>query len=287
MAKQTRRSGAVARAIPLALVLFGLLAAVFALAPSRLAAQSTDEIVARILAARGGLEKAKAVRSERISGTIYFSPEFFGPFVAEFKRPGKMHNEVTIQSRTVVRTLNGKGAGWVLNPFAGKDKPEAMSPEAMSPEELKDAGNESDFDGPLIDAKAKGNTIEFSRMEQVEGKDAYVLKVTHKDGTVSDYAFDAKTYLLAKWSGTDNVNGESVTRETLFHDYREVNGLKFPFELISSNPGADPSQRLTQRIVVEKVEVDPQIDEAHFEKPAAAAAPGAAGDPPAAAAGRH
>lgn len=236
----------------------------------RAGAQTTEEIVAKVLAARGGLERAKAVKTQRITGTIYFSPELYGPFVAEFKRPGKMHNEVTIQNKTVVRTFNGKDAGWVINPFAGKD-----APEAMSPQEIKDAMNESDFDGPLIDSKAKGMTIEFGGTEKVEGRDTYILKVTHKDGQVSKYAFDAKTYLMAKWSGADSVNGEAVTRETLFRDYRDVSGLKFAFELVSNNPGTD----VTQRIVVEKIEVDPRIDESHFEKPQAAAAPAAAPAP--------
>jgi hypothetical protein len=125
----------------------------------------------------------------------------------------------------VVRSFNGKDAGWVTNPFAGKD-----TPEAMSADEVKDAMNEADFDGPLVDAKAKGNTIELAGTERVEGRDAYILKVTHKDGQVSSYSFDTKTFLLAKWSGADSVNGETVTRETYFHDYREIGGLKFAFE---------------------------------------------------------
>jgi hypothetical protein len=74
--------------------------------------------------------------------------------------------------------------------------------------------------------------------------------------------------LLVKWSGADTVNGEEVTRETHFHDYRDVGGLKFAFELVSNTPGAD----VTQRIVVDKIELDPQIDETHFGKPPAHAA---------------
>jgi hypothetical protein len=128
--------------------------------------------------------------------------------------------------------------------------------------------NEADFDGPLVDAKAKGNVIELAGTEKVEGRDAYILKVTHKDGQVSAYSFDAKTFLLVKWSGADTVNGEDVTRETYFHDYRDVGGLKFAFELVSNTPGAD----VTQRIVVDKIELDPQIDETHFGKPQAPAA---------------
>jgi hypothetical protein len=257
------------RAMVVAIVQVGFLAGLGLGGPAKAAAQTTDEIVAKVLAARGGLEKAKAVKAERITGTIYFNAEMYGPFLAEFKRPGKMHNEVTIQNKTVVRTFNGKDGGWVSNPFVGKD-----APEPMSADEVKDAVNESDFDGPLVDAKAKGNTLELSGTEKVEGREAYILKVTHKDGQVSSYSFDAKTFLLVKWSGADTVNGEAVTRETFFHDYRDVGGLKFAFELVSDSPGAD----VTQRIVVDKIEIDPQIDDAHFGKPAVprAAAPAAA-----------
>jgi hypothetical protein len=129
-----------------------------------------------------------------------------------------------------------------------------------------------------VDAKAKGNTIELAGTEKVEGRDAYMLKVTHKDGQVSAYSFDTKTFLLVKWSGADSVNGETVTRETYFHDYRDVGGLKFAFELVSNTPAAD----VTQRIVVDKIELDPQIDDARFGKPLAAPAPAASStaDPP-------
>jgi hypothetical protein len=268
----TKIHGIAKRALAMAVLLFVLPVGLQLVGPAKTAAQTTDEIVAKVLAARGGLEKAKAVQTERITGTIYFNPELYGPFLAEFKRPGKMHNEVTIQNKTVVRSFNGKDSGWVTNPFAGKN-----APEPMSAEEVKDAVNEADFDGPLVDAKAKGNAIELSGTEKVEGRDAYILKVTHKDGQVSSYSFDTKTFLLVKWSGVDTVNGEEVTRETYFHDYRDVGGLKFAFELVSNTPGAD----VTQRIVVDKIEVDPQIDETHFAKPPASAGPSAAASAPA------
>ena len=270
----TKLHGIAKRALGMAILVFSLHVGLQLICPLKTAAQTTDEIVAKVMAARGGLEKAKAVKTERITGTIYFNAEMYGPFLAEFKRPGKMHNEVTIQNKTVVRSFNGKDAGWVTNPFVGKD-----GPEPMSADEVKDAVNEADFDGPLVDAKAKGNTIELAGTEKVDGRDAYVLKVTHKDGQVSSYFFDTKTFLLAKWSGVDSVNGEAVTRETFFHDYRDVEGLKFAFELVSNTPGTE----VTQRIVVDKIELDPQIDETHFVKPQAPAAPPAASstaDPP-------
>jgi hypothetical protein len=259
------------RALILAIFQLGLLAGLQLGCAAQAAGQTVDEVVAKVLAARGGLEKIKAVQTERITGTLYFNPELYGPFLAEFKRPGKMHNEMTIQNKTVARSFNGKDAGWVINPFVGKDVPEPMTAE-----DVKEVVNEADFDGPLVDAKAKGNTIELTGTEKVEGRGAYVLKVTHKDGQVSSYSFDAKTFLLAKWSGAETVNGEMVTHETLFHDYRDIGGLKFAFELVSSTSGSD----VTQRIVVEKIEVDPQVDEAHFGKPQAPPAGAPAAPPP-------
>jgi hypothetical protein len=250
---------------------FSCLLAFHTLCRANTATESADEIVAKALAARGGVKKLKAIQSQRITGVLYFTPELYGPFVAEFKRPGKMHNEVTIQNKTVVRVINGKGGGWFINPLMGKE-----GPEEMSADEIKDAKNESDFDGPLVDSKEKGVAIEFVGSEKVEGHDAYVLKITHKDGTVSSYAFDGQTYLLARWSGEDLVNGEKVTRETLYHDYRDVSGVKFPFELISNTPGSD----VKQRIVVEKVEIDPQIEDSHFDKPAVPPTPPSADGTP-------
>ena len=267
----TKRFGTANRAFLLAISFFGLQLGAQVVYPVGARAQTSDEIVAKVLAARGGVDKSKSVQAERITGTIYFNAELYGPFLAEFKRPLKMHNEVTIQNKTVVRSFNGKDAGWVTNPFVGKD-----APEPMSADEIKDAVNEADFDGPLVDAKAKGNTLELTGTEKVEGRDAYVLKVTHKDGQVSFYSFDAKTFLLTKWSGADTVNGEAVTRETYFHDYRDVGGLKFAFELVSNTPGTD----LTQKIVVDKIELDPQIDDARFGKPPAASPAASTADAP-------
>ena len=260
-------NGIIQRALVLAMFQFALLSGIQLGCAARAAGQTADEIVAKVLTARGGLEKAKAVQSERITGTLYFNPELYGPFLAEFKRPGKMHNEVTIQNKTIVRSFNGKDVGWVINPFVGKE-----AAEPMSADEVKDVSNEADFDGPLVDAKAKGNTIELIGMAKVEGRDAYVLKVMHKDGQVSSYFFDKETFLLVKWSGIDNINGEAVTRETLFKDYRDVGGLKFAFELVSNTPGTD----VTQRIVVEKIEIDPSIDDARFGKPPGPPSPPAA-----------
>lgn len=241
-------------------------------------AQSADQILAKALAARGGLAKLKAIQSQRISGSISFGPGAEGPFTVELKRPLKMHMEIAIQGQTVTRVYNGKGEGWVINPFA-----ESKDAQPMSAEDIKNIADESDFDGPLVDYKEKGNQLELIGKELVEiaGKDqpetrpAYRLKVTRKGGDVRYYLFDADSFTLLKWEGKRKAEDKEYTVESFFRDYRDINGLKFAFEIDSDSPGSEQQQK----IVIEKLELDPQIQEARFAKPSAPPAPAAADAP--------
>jgi outer membrane lipoprotein-sorting protein len=243
------------------------LAATLFLATS-LSAQTVDEVITRYLNARGGVDKIKSVKTERITGIISFGPDAEGPFVLERKRPLKMHMEITISGQTLIRVYDGKNSGWVYNPFTPNA---AVTP--MTPEELSNIFDEADFDGPFIDYKDKGNKIELADKAEVLGKPAYKLKLTNKHGDVSYFSFDAVSGLLLKWEGTRKVKDKDVPWETFFHDYREMNGLKYPFLIESDAPGTDQNQRIT----AQKIEVNIDIDESRFDK--APAAPPAAAPP--------
>lgn len=228
------------------------------LLPAALFAQTADEIVAKALEARGSLTRIKAVQSERISGTIWFGPEAGGPFVLELARPGKMHMEMTLPGGKIVRVYNGKGTGWVINPF---DENKGVQP--MSAEDIRNIAEESDFDGPFVDSQKKGNTVEYKGKEEVDGKPVYRLRLTMKNGSVRDYLVDASSYLLIKWEGTRKQAGQDVAVESYFKDYREVNGLKFAFEIDSGAPGGP----IVQKIILDKIEIDAKIDDSRFSRP--------------------
>jgi hypothetical protein len=91
------------------------------------AAQTADEILTKYFAARGGLDKIKAIQSERVTGTIYFGPGVDGPFVVERARTLKMHTEVNLNGQIVIRTYDGKSSGWVHNPFVPNPSVQRMS----------------------------------------------------------------------------------------------------------------------------------------------------------------
>lgn len=238
--------------------------AIFLLLPATASAQTADEIVNKALAARGGAHKIKAVQSERITGRVSFPQGLEGTFVLELKRPQKMHIEISIEGQKVIRVYDGKSAGWMVNPFA-----ENKDVQAMSAEDLRSIADESDFDGPLVDYKAKGNQIELAAKEDLDGKPVYRLKLTNKNGDVRFYLFDASSFLVLKWEGVRKVEDKEFPWESFFSDFRDVLGLKYPFKIEQGSPGTELKQNLT----TEKIEINAQIDDAQFAKPVLPEAP--------------
>src|ERR1700721_4508244 len=85
--------------------------------PLSAAAQTADEIVKKVLDARGGVQKIRAVQAERISGRGSFAQGMEGTFVVELKRPYKMRVEITIQGQKIIRVYDGKSSGGMVNLF--------------------------------------------------------------------------------------------------------------------------------------------------------------------------
>jgi len=234
---------------------------------------SADELVKKAIEARGGAAQIKAVRAERVTGTISFAPGVDGPFQVELKRPLKLRMEVTVQEQTIVRVYDGHGSGWTVNPFAPSG---AAGPVAMTGDDLKNITDESDFDGPLVDYQTKGNQIEAAGKDEVEGKPALKLKLTTKAGDVRTYYFDAATFLLLKWEGVHKTGDQGFPVESFFRDYRELSGLKFPFEIDTDSPGSNRKQKLN----IDKIELNPELDDARFGKPAEPRSPAPVAAPP-------
>ena len=234
------------------------LLAVLMLLGHSLAAQTADEVIVKYIEARGGLAKIKGVKTQRVTGMVSFGPGAEGPFLVEHERPLKLHTELTINGQTMIRCYDGKDTGWVYNPFIPNP-----SVQPMSATDLAAVFDEADFDGPFVDYKAKGNRLEFIDKEEVLGKATYKIKLTNKGGEVSYFYFDVDTHLLLKWEGVRKIGDHEVTWEEVFHDFRDIEGLKFAFLIEAQQPGTDQIQRIT----ADKIEVNVPIEATHFAKP--------------------
>jgi len=250
----------------------GLLALALPVLPA--AAQTVDEVIAKNIEARGGLEKLKSVQSVRMTGKMMMGPGMEAPMILEIKRPKSLRMEFTFQGMTGVQAYDGK-SGWSISPFQGK-----KDPEPMSPDDVKDAEEEADIDGPLVDYKAKGHTVELVGKEKVEGSDAYKLKVTLKNGTVRYQYLDAESFLEIKTEAKRTVRGSEMEFESTIGDYKEVGGLLLPHSIQSGAKGRPEKQN----IVVEKIELNPTLDDSRFKMPAVSKAEAPKAEPAAASA---
>lgn len=220
-------------------------------------AQTVDEVLAKHFEAEGGLDKLKSLQSRRVTGTMMMGPGMEAPIILEQKRPGKRRIEFTVQGMTGVQAFDGERA-WSLLPFMGK-----TDPEYASEEDSKNERDESDFDGPLVDWKAKGHKVELVGTASLPGGPAHELKVTLKSGAVRRVFVDSATGFIVRMESTRRVRGHDVALETEFGDYRKTDGVAFPHSIEGSARGRP--NRL--RIVVDSVEVNPRLDESRFKMP--------------------
>lgn len=238
--------------------------AVLALAAAMpVAAQTVEEIIAKNIEAHGGMAKLKAINSLRMTGRIGLGQGLEAPLTLEIQRPKSMRMEITVQGMTVVQAYDGT-TGWQIVPFTGSN-----DPQPMSADELKDAEEQADIDGVLVDYKSKGHAIELAGKENVEGADCFKLKVSKKNGDVQYYYIDSDSYLELKVEGKRKVRGSELEFETSLGDYKDVDGYIVAHAITSGAKGSP--QR--QDIVVEKIEINPTLDGARFKMPAKAAAP--------------
>lgn len=241
-----------------ALAALAVLALTVAFAPAS-HAQTIDEILAKHYEAQGGLARLQKVQTMRMTGKMTVGPGMEAPFSMEKKRPGMMRLDFTFSGMTGTQAYDGT-QGWQVMPFMGK-----KDPEALGPEEAKEVEQQADFDGPLVDWKAKGHAVELIGKESVEGADTWKIKLTRKSGQVEFYYIDTETYLILRETAKRTVRGTEIEGETLFSDYKDVDGVMCPFSLTNGVLGSPQKQAMS----FDKIEIDPVIDNARFRMPAA------------------
>ena len=225
-------------------------------------AQTAEELVAKNLQAKGGVEKIKAIKSMRMTGN--FDASGFKATVATLnKRPDMVKESFSVQGMTQVQAYDGS-SGWQISPFSGR-----KDPELLGEDDVRGLTEDADFDGPLVDAQAKGNKIEYLGHDQVDGDDAYKLKVTLKNGDIFYYYLDPDTYIEIQIEKQQFIRGSVRESVTVLGSYKPVNGVMYPF-FIESGPKNNPDAR--GKITVTRMEANVPIEDADFKMPVAPAA---------------
>lgn len=218
-------------------------------------AQTVDALIKKNFDAHGGAHKLKAIKSTRVTGKIEMQG-INAPITLITKRPNLARVEIALQSGPYIEGYDGKTA-WRVNSLTG-----SHDPEIISGEEAKDILEASDMDSPLLDYRRKGHKVELLGKENVEGVDAYKLKLTQKNGEVKYIYLNSRTYLGFKQITRRLDHGVEIEVELYFGDYKPVGGL-----LLAHSYEARVENQTVQITTIEKIEINPLIDNSVFSMP--------------------
>jgi len=238
-------------------LLFTLTAMLLVIAPVA-QTQTADEIIAKYIKTIGGREKIKAVNEIVRVGKFIGGGGFEAPVRQENKRPDMVRTEFTTQGMTGITAYDGK-SGWKIEPWGGK-----KDVESLDEGELRGIEQDADFDGPLIDYNTKGNTVKFIGTEPVDGTDTYKLEVKLKSGDTYTYYMDTDYYVPIKIEVKRTIRGNESEFFINLGDYKEVNGVYYPFYREIGSKGSE----FTGKTTYEKIEVNTPLADDRFSKPA-------------------
>lgn len=231
--------------------LFMLLGGAFALA------QTAEEIIAKHIEATGGdnWKNVEAVRMEaNISAEAAPGMAIGWTLIAVRDKAARM--EVSVMGMSQVMAVKGE-QGWSNNPFMG-----STNPEPMTADQTQSLMEQTDIDGTLIGYKEKGYKVEYVGKEDVEGTEAYKIKVSKGDKKTEYSYFDPKTFYEIKNIRVEEVDGQEVESVTLYSNFKKVNGIVVPHTMNQGSP------MMGNTIVnITKVEFNPTIDMKIFDMP--------------------
>ena len=234
-----------------------------------LQAQSTpslDQIIERYLKTVGGKNRIDETQTLRRFGKFVGGGGFEAVYKQDNKRPNKVRVELTFLGLTGVTAYDGK-SGWKIEPWQGR-----KDPEPLGEDELKSIVEDAEFDDPLFDYRAEGNTVTLLGTDEIEGTAVYKIRATLKsNGDVRTYYLDADSYVPIRIDVKRTVRGEERDFEISLGNYKPVYGWYLPFAIEVGSKGSQDRAKLT----FESVQSDIVIDDALFERGAKPVIPSA------------
>ena len=226
-------------------------------------AQTIDEIVARHIEARGGKARLSAIQTIKLTRTVATGIGTPLKVVVYKKRPNLMRLEQASAqpgATVIPRAINPEV---VWDTVQGKPVPR---PDQIAAE-TRDV--EGDFDGLLVDWKDKGHSVVLDGREKSAGGEAYKLTVTLKSGLKRTIYLDAQTFLERRHTGVLNLpGGRQFDVIITFDNWRDVEGVKFPFDITEERTGKEPVVSLVT--YTETIELNIPLDDGMFAMPAGA-----------------
>jgi hypothetical protein len=185
-----------------------------------LPAQDAHKIIDEYVKAAGGSKALSSIQTLSVEGVFAAGDDRkSGAYTFDIKFPNRYYSELTIGEQSSIQAYNGKSA-W------GQQTPGAIAT-ILGTDAVQVEAAAQYYNSHLINLKKNNMGATFIGHAQVGGRDALQVEVTSPKGLKIEIFFDPQTHLILKGSMT--IAG--MNEETLYDDYRPVNGVKLPYKI--------------------------------------------------------
>lgn len=176
------------------------------------------------------------------------------PMEMKIKNPDKFRLEMEMQGQKMIQAYDGE-KGWMIAPWLSPD------PQDLAGDQLKQAIEQTDMEGELYNYSEKGHLVDFVGKVNLDGKEAYRIKLTAKDGNIKNYFINTETYLITEVKAKVSAMGQEVDVDMKMSDYKDFNGVQMATKQESTTPMGSVN------IIIEEFKLDEKFDDAIFNRP--------------------
>lgn len=209
---------------------------------------TAEKVFAKYIEAIGGLKKVQAVKTSKVVFKANFQGREF-TMTDTKKDPNKSKTEIAMGPQVIQQAVSdGKSVSMVTMgqaaPLDDAEKEEALFGNYMFPEL---------FPGVM------GSKAELKGIENVDGKENYVIEVTLSKGKKVTSYYDAETGLRTQTTSLQKSPQGEVPVTSKVFDYKEVNGVLIPHTFTL------PFGPTSVKFEAHSVEVNVPVDDSTFK----------------------
>lgn len=232
-----------------------ILAAVLGSAVVPAASMTLEEVLDKHVEACGGREAWSRITSMKMTGT-FTSFSKVSPFTLHRKRDNFYHMDHVLDDKLVVIGVSGENAWWDNHWFQVGAQP-------ITGVDLAVVMRDAEFEPALFHVgRDGGGSAELIGESDLEGIPTIAVKLTLPSEAEETWHLDPTTFLAIGRDSTGSDFGRPMPQRTFFEDYREVSGVILPYFSETQWYTRDRVMR------VEQVEINLEIDDALFARPA-------------------
>lgn len=216
-------------------------------------AQSLADIVNKNVAALGGADKLKVLKSQYAEGTMEMQGMNF-PFKRWVLQDKAMRLEFEAMGTTNIQVLTSAG-GWIQMPVMGK-----TTPEDMDSASIRAMGKQLDLTGDFYRYNEKGNKLELLEPETVDGVKLAKVKVTYTNGNATTCFVDPATGNVLRTANSMAIQGQHMELVTNISNFaKTADGYNYGSSISQEPVGV--------KINITKMENNVPVSENMFRKP--------------------